>query len=178
MNSSASQFAPHEGPYSPRSRDAGGMPAVRPPTVFRLTEARRSAALRHLLALDTDDRYLRFGHAASDAVLTRYAAGIDFSRDVVLAVGDASGGFLIGLAHVALQAPCAEFGLSVLPQWRSRGIGRWLFVESMRAAMSAGMRSVACITGNSSVLNMARDEGFSVCIARGEPRAILRVDGG
>lgn len=152
-----------------------GADANRLPTIFRLSEARRSAVERHLLALGADDRYLRFGHTAGDETIRRYAAAIDFDADIVLAIGDAAHGFLIGVAHVALHAGRAEFGLSVLPQWRCRGLGRWLFVEAMRAATGTGMRSVDCITGNASVLNMAREEGFAVCLSAGEPRATLWV---
>lgn len=146
------------------------------PVLLRLPAERRAAVLRHLLALDDDDRYLRFGYTASDAVVTRHVAGLDFTRDIMLAIGDPERGFLIGVAHVALMAPHAEFGLSVLPQWRCRGYGRWLFIEAMRAATAAGMRSVDCITGNASVLKMARENGFVVRLSQGEPRATLFVD--
>jgi GNAT superfamily N-acetyltransferase len=160
---------------------AAGPPAStdrRTSVVFRVSAARRPAVVRHLLALDADDRYLRFGHAAADGVVASYAASIDFSRDVVLAVGDAGGGFLVGVAHVALAAPHAEFGLSVLPQWRRRGIGRILFVETMRVAAAGGMRAVDCVTGNPFVLNMARAEGFVIYLSAGEPRATLHFPSG
>lgn len=145
-------------------------------SVRRLGEDRRAAVLRHLLSLNADDRYLRFGYAASDAAINAYVAGLDLTRDALLAVsaGATSRGFLIGIAHVALQAP-AEFGLSVLPAWRCRGLGRRLFVAAMSCAAAHDMHLLVCVTSNASVLNMARSLGFAVCLGDGEPRASIRL---
>lgn len=139
----------------------------------------RDAVLRHLRALDADDRYLRFGHTASDATLADYVAALDFARDGVLAVGAGtpSRRVLIGLAHVALQPPQAEFGLSVLPAWRRRGLGRRLFVATMACAAGEGLAALACMTGNASVLNMARELGFSIRLGAGEACATIALSG-
>lgn len=139
----------------------------------------REAVLRHLRALDADDRYLRFGHTASDATLADYVAALDFAHDGILAVGAGtpSRGVLIGLAHVALHPPQAEFGLSVLPAWRRRGLGRRLFVAAMACAAGEGLAALTCMTGNASVLNMARELGFSVRLGAGEPCATIALSG-
>lgn len=139
----------------------------------------RDAVLRHLRALDADDRYLRFGHTASDATLADYVAALDFAHDGILAVGAGtpSRGVLIGLAHVALHPPQAEFGLSVLPAWRRRGLGRRLFVAAMACAAGEGLAALTCMTGNASVLNMARELGFSVRLGAGEPCATIALSG-
>jgi len=139
----------------------------------------REAVLRHLRALDADDRYLRFGHTASDATLADYVAALDFAHDGILAVGagTSSRGVLIGLAHVALHPPQAEFGLSVLPAWRRRGLGRRLFVAAMACAAGEGLAALTCMTGNASVLNMARELGFSVRLGAGEPCATIALSG-
>lgn len=139
----------------------------------------REAVLRHLRALDADDRYLRFGHTASDATLADYVAALDFAHDGILAVGAGtpSRGVLIGLAHVALHPPQAEFGLSVLPAWRRRGLGRRLFLAAMACAAGEGLAALTCMTGNASVLNMARELGFSVRLGAGEPCATIALSG-
>ena len=156
---------PPGGSWRVRRLDAGG--------------TARDAVLRHLRALDADDRYLRFGHTASDATLAAYVAGLDFARDGILAVGAGtpSRGVLIGLAHVALQPPQAEFGLSVLPAWRRRGIGRRLFVATMACAAGEGLAALACMTGNASVLNMARELSFSIRLGAGEACATIALSG-
>lgn len=140
------------------------------------SEAARGAVLRHLQALDADDRYLRFGYAASDAVLADYVAGLDFARDGVLAVraGSVSRSVLIGLAHVGRHPPQAEFGLSVLPGWRCRGLGRSLFAAAMIYAAEGACATLLCISGNASVLRMARELAFRIGPGSAEACASMR----
>lgn len=146
------------------------------PAILHATAVNRQSIARHLLALDADDRYRRFGQIVDDAAILRHVARIDFGRDVVLVAVDAAGGAdveVLGLAHVALDPPAAEFALSVLARWRCRGFGRRLFVGAMWASTAAGVDSVNCVAGNPAVLDMARAAGFSVRLSSGEPRATL-----
>ena len=52
-------------------------------TVTELSGAHRAALLRHFLALDAHDRWLRFGTPTGAAALRAYVGRIDFDRDVV-----------------------------------------------------------------------------------------------
>src|ERR1044071_9803676 len=66
------------------SLSQSGEPSARHHTwvpIRSLTSRHRSRILTHLLALDPRDRYLRFGHSASDAQIARYADSLDFDRD-------------------------------------------------------------------------------------------------
>src|SRR5438067_737751 len=49
--------------------------------VTELSARHRAAIERHLLALDSNDRRLRFGNPLSDAAITSYAQRMDFWRD-------------------------------------------------------------------------------------------------
>ena len=42
--------------------------------------------MRHLVALPVQDRYLRFGYAATDEQIGRYVAGLNFERDEIFGV--------------------------------------------------------------------------------------------
>ena len=41
---------------------------------------------QHLLALSREDRYLRFGYSASDDMIERYVAGLNFERDEIFGI--------------------------------------------------------------------------------------------
>ena len=46
----------------------------------------RERIATHLLALDEQDRYLRFGYAATDEQIRRYAEHLDFDRDDIFGI--------------------------------------------------------------------------------------------
>ena len=53
-----------------------------------LSRLERASLERHLLALDDEDRRLRFGIALSDQTIRDYVVRIDFERDAVFAAFD------------------------------------------------------------------------------------------
>src|SRR4051812_15901385 len=90
--------------------------------IRELTRPEQPALLAHFLALDGNDRRLRFGAALSERALRHYVERIDFDHDAVFGVGDEELK-LLGVAHVARSGGHAELGISVLEGARSRGIG-------------------------------------------------------
>ncbi len=94
--------------------------------VRQLDRSHRAAISAHLLCLPREDRRLRFGATLDDAAVTAYAEGIDFERDAVFGAF-ADDLALAGVAHVASGGPAVEFGVSVVPEARGRGIGSALF---------------------------------------------------
>lgn len=140
--------------------------------LHRLDARARPAVLAHLMALDADDRYARFGAAVRDAGICALVARLDFERDLLLGV-ESSGG-LIGLAHVGFGAGgLAELALSVAPPWRRRGLARALFGLATRRAARAGFAGFACIHGHPATLRIARGFGLSVRLRTGDPCAII-----
>ena len=70
--------APEEADVAPAAsapRRTGSVP------IRSLGPSHRERITEHLLALDERDRYLRFGYAANDAQIRRYADGLNFDRD-------------------------------------------------------------------------------------------------
>src|SRR4051794_41165489 len=90
--------------------------------IRELTRPEQPALLAHFLALDGNDRRLRFGAALSERALRHYVERINFDHDAVFGVGDEELK-LLGVAHVARSGGHAELGISVLEGARSRGIG-------------------------------------------------------
>jgi GNAT superfamily N-acetyltransferase len=142
----------------------------------------RSLILAHLLALSENDRYLRFGYAASDAQVRRYVDGIDFGRDEVVGIFDEALE-LVAMAHLAYIAgsnggtPMAEFGVSVLPRVRGRGWGSRLFERAVLHARNWGaeMMIIHALTENTPMLRIARKAGARIEREGGEAQALLRL---
>ena len=137
--------------------------------------------LAHFLALGEEDRYLRFGYAASDAQIKAYVTRIDFLRDEVFGVFNRKLE-LIAAAHIALscqpkQACQAEFGVSVLESGRGKGIGTRLFQRAAMFARNRGieMLTMQCLTQNAAMMRIARRAGMEVQVEGSETEACLKV---
>ena len=157
---------PLRGQTSERPQGAATQGVVVPIRSIGPDERERVAA--HLLALDAQDRYLRFGYAASDEQVRRYVDGLNFERDEIFGIYNRRLD-LIAVAHLAYSPPdeyadCAEFGVSVLPHARGRGYGARLFERATVAARNDGIRIlfIQALSENHAMLRIARNAGASV----------------
>lgn len=123
----------------------------------------RTRVRDHLLALNEDDRLRRFGHIASDDRIRHYAEQMDFDADEIFGIFDRRLQ-LVAMVHLAFAAPgelpagTAEFGISVLPQARQRGMGALLFEHAVTLARNRGVRTM--------LIHMARDNKAMLAIVR------------
>lgn len=149
-----------------------------------LSRRHRKRIALHLLALTARDRYLRFGYAAADDQISRYAMAMDFDRDEVFGIFNRKLE-LIAMAHLA-YAPqpqraglpaMAEFGVSVLSQARGRGLGARLFERAALHARNRGIDTlfIHALSENSAMLKIARNAGATVERDGSESEAWLRL---
>jgi RimJ/RimL family protein N-acetyltransferase len=163
--------------------EARGRPAS-PPVMVPIRSIgprERGRIADHLLALSPQDRYLRFGYAASDEQVQRYADSLDFERDELFGIYNRRLE-LIAIAHVAF-APvdqpreCAEFGVSVAAHARGRGYGARLFERAVVVARNegVGMLFIHALSENAAMLKIARKAGATVVRSGSESEAHLQL---
>ena len=135
----------------------------------------------HLLALEPSDRYLRFGYAANDDQVRRYAQQLDFERDEIFGIFNRRLE-LVAMAHVAYadqpgHQQCAEFGVSVLSRARGRGYGARLFDRAVMHARNHGvnMLFIHALSENTAMLKIARNAGATVERDGSESEAYLQL---
>ena len=171
---------------SPAQRGSPRPAAVRnaPPVVVPIRSigahhAKRIAA--HLLALEPQDRYLRFGYLANDEQIKRYVAGLNFERDEIFGIYNRKLE-LIAMAHLAFStdpdlASCAEFGVSVLAHARGRGFGARLFDRAAMHSRNKGVQTmfIHALSENTTMLNIARKAGAKVERDGSESEAYLKL---
>ncbi|WP_296530257.1 GNAT family N-acetyltransferase [Rhodoferax sp.] len=128
----------------------------------------RERIAHHLLALEPHDRYLRFGFAANDAQIERYADSLNFERDEIFGIYNRRLQ-LIAMAHLAFDPDsrlrdCAEFGVSVLKAARGRGYGGRLFDRAAMHARNEGVNRmfIHALSENTTMLKIARKAGAAV----------------
>jgi RimJ/RimL family protein N-acetyltransferase len=141
----------------------------------------RPDILRHLLALEPQDRYLRFGYLATDEQLSRYVEALDFERDEVFGIYNRRLE-LIAVAHLAFahgprSADCAEFGVSVLHKARGRGYGKRLFDRAVVNARNEGvdLLFIQALSENAAMLAIARKAGATLEREGSETEGRLRL---
>ena len=150
---------------------------IRNISTVRLHSHDRPALVAHFLALDREDRRLRFGSPIADEGIEAYAARIDFERDGLFAVHD-DNLEMVALVHVAAGGDAAELGLSVLPGWRGHGYGDALLRRAVTYLRNRGVLEVFvhCLTENGAMMHLARKNGMRIVYCGGETDARLQLD--
>lgn len=145
-------------------------------TIRRMTRANRRGLASHFLALDAEDRRLRFGNPISDAAVCAYVEKLDFTQDGVFAYVDARRR-IVGVAHTAVTAADAEIGLSVLPRARSKGLGSNLFSQAAAFACEHGVQRINMhyLAENRAIQHIAAKAGMRIESHSGESDAYLAV---
>jgi GNAT superfamily N-acetyltransferase len=135
----------------------------------------------HLLALNPQDRYLRFGYAANDEQIQRYVDGLNFERDEIFGIYNRKLK-LIAMAHLAFSTDpelksCAEFGVSVLAPARGRGYGARLFDRAVMHARNEGveMMFIHALSENTAMLTIANKAGATLERDGSETEAYLKL---
>jgi RimJ/RimL family protein N-acetyltransferase len=161
------------------AHDTRPVPVVVP--IRSLGPGHRDRIAKHLLALDADDRYLRFGYSATDEQVLRYVQHLDFEHDDVFGIYNRKLE-LIAMAHLAFSrdpesSRCAEFGVSVLRKARGRGYGSRLFERAVIHARNEGvdLLFIHALSENTAMLKIARRAGATLERFGSETEAHLRL---
>jgi len=137
--------------------------------------------LQHLLALPQKDRYLRFGYLPSDEQIERYVARLDYSQCTLFGVFDTKlvlqGVSQLSYIAVELSANTAEFGVSVSNQYRSKGLGKAMFLRCIAHARNQGVQYliVHTLRENARMIHMVRSAGASIQSDGGDSLAKIEL---
>jgi len=156
--------------------------------VKELGKRDRRRMLKHFLALDTNDRLLRFGTVLPDEQIHAYVNKIDFSRDIVFGVF--SNVFqLVGVGHLAFgpaepgraantsKERVAEFGVSVSSSARGQGVGTRLFQRASIHCRNSDIDTLymQCLSTNRTMMHIAKKAGMEIKREYGEADAYLHL---
>ena len=149
--------------------------------IHQLTPRHKTAMVQHLLALSPEDRYLRFGYAASDEHITAHVETLNFQHATLFGIFNRSLK-LVALAQTGFTLDrqcnrCAEFGVSVLQSYRGRSFGRALFQRSAMHARNEGVDRflVHALTQNRTMLGIAKAAGASIVTEGDESQAMIML---
>ena len=144
--------------------------------IKELSRFEQPALEHHFLALEGEDRRLRFGIGLNDFAVRAYVKGINFRRDALFGVLDDKLR-VIGAAHLARSNGHAELGVSVLPGHRNRGIGGALLGRAHTHARNWGVHALFmhCLTENGAMMHLAQKHRMEIVAEASEADAWLKL---
>lgn len=144
--------------------------------LLRLKSCDHQHFVRHLRALDQDDRRARFGVAMSDDRLAHVVAEMDFDLGTHLAIPD-SQGELIAVVQIGHPSDgAAELALSVAPEWRRRGLAGLLFGEAFRRAKLLRIARFVLVHGHPAILRLVDQYRLVTRYCHIERQTVVELD--
>lgn len=147
--------------------------------ITQLHDSDRPQILRHLLALNREDRYLRFFASLGDYAITHYVTNV-LDLNAGRGFGSIIGGKLVGFAHISSIIPAgrhimAEFAVSVDRERRRLGIADALLARAIEHAKEEGINTLfmSCLRENKAMQHIARKAGLNVVVNADEAYADL-----
>lgn len=147
------------------------------PIELGVLDARHAHALAvHLLALDADDRYARFGYCLPDAAIVAWVRRIDWLRDRWIGAWCGPDAMLAGALQLApTRCPGTwELALTVASPARRQGVGTRLLATALCDPALSMCRRLICHHGHPAVTAIAQRLGLSLSTGGGEPALVLQ----
>lgn len=133
---------------------------------------------QHLLKLDADSRYLRFGYMIKDEMIVQLCDQWqkDASRHVLFVIEDNKLDFL-AVGHVAMLNEM-ELAFSVLPQCQRQGMGSMLMVRVIQWCRTHGHLNgcMVCLSTNTAIRHLCQKHGINIRSQQGETMADIHFD--
>ena len=133
--------------------------------VFELPYHEYDRYRKHLLALDTESRYLRFGYHITDETINALCDKFEenFQRHRVFVVEDDNLD-VVGAGHVSLEDRPIELAFSVLKSHQSKGMGHSLMSRVVEWCQNRGIKAgcMVCLKHNAAIKKLAAKHGILV----------------
>jgi RimJ/RimL family protein N-acetyltransferase len=137
----------------------------------------------HLLRLNVDDRYLRFGAQVNDNAIIRHVKTKSKDKKIILAAFDDQLNVIAAceLAFIlnknSIFADVAEIGLSVEESHRGKGLGTELFERALIVARNRKVKlfSSYCLTRNGFMMRIAKVHGMHIETDHGSSEGTIQL---
>ena len=133
--------------------------------VYRLRPAEYYRYRKHLLALDADSRYTRFGVMAKDETIEqlcdRFEANPHEHKLFVIENEDLE---VVAAGHIALEGGETELAFSVLKEYRKQGMGDALMKRTIEWCQNRNIKGgcMVCLSTNIAIKRLASKHGLLI----------------
>lgn len=146
--------------------------------VYRLTPKDFSRYRTHLLLLDQETRYLRFGFHIQDQTIIelcqRWEANSD--KHVIFGIENDDLDF-VGIAHISLEDEVAELAFSVIKGYQRHGYGSALMARAIEYCQNHNIKQgcMVCLAHNEAIKKLARKHDILVKTDGGDAEAEILI---
>lgn len=146
--------------------------------VYQLKHHEYSKYKAHLMALDSESRYLRFAFPIGDDQLEKYCdtSFMANPEEHIIFVIEDDDLNVIAAGHIAVPGKDTELALSVLKEHQGKGCGSALLKTCIEWCQNRGIEKgfMICLANNKAVRHLATKYGI-VETSAGESTADLRI---
>lgn len=147
-------------------------------TVYRLTPEDFRRYRTHLLLLDEESRYMRFGfHIHNDTIIDLCKKWEENSdKHVVFGIENDDLDF-IGIAHISLEDEVAELAFSVFKGYQRHGYGSALMARAIEYCQNHNIKQgcMVCLGHNEPIKKLARKHNVLVNTVDGDSEAEIVI---
>jgi GNAT superfamily N-acetyltransferase len=133
--------------------------------VYRLQPSEYHRYKTHLLALDDESKYLRFGYQIKDETLEELFKTFESNpKNHKIFVIENSDLEVIGAGHIAISDDQTELAFSVLKQYQGQGMGSSLMKRVIEWCQNRNIQNgcMVCLSTNMAIKKLARKYGVLI----------------
>jgi len=133
--------------------------------VYRLLPHDYGRYRKHLLALDSASRYLRFGYHINDAMINvlcdKFESNPQTHKLFVIENDELE---VVAVGHISLEGEEVELAFSVLKDYQGQGMGSALMKRCIEWCQNRNIKGgcMVCLATNKAVRNMAKKHGILI----------------
>jgi GNAT superfamily N-acetyltransferase len=136
-----------------------------PHLVYKLQPLEYSKYRTHLLALDEESRYTRFGFMIKDETIEQLCDKFEAnSKEHKIFVIENENLEVVAAGHIALEGGETELAFSVLKEYRKQGMGSSLMSRCIEWCQNRNIKGgcMVCLTSNVAIKRLASKHGVLI----------------
>lgn len=148
-------------------------------TIYKLEKSEFHRYKLHLLSLDEESRYMRFGyHIKTEQIRDLCNKWRDNADKHIIFAIENSDLEVVGIAHVSLEDTPAELAFSVLKECQGQGMGDALMKRAIEYCQNHGIKTgcMVCLGSNDKIKGLARKHGIKLQTSHGETVADIELE--
>jgi len=133
--------------------------------IYRLPQSELHRYRAHLLLLDDESRYMRFGFHISNDIINQLCDKWELNSDnhKIFAIENENLE-VVGVAHVSMESDIPELAFSVFKEYQHKGMGDALMKRAIEYCQNKGIKHgyMVCLPSNSKIKGLARKNNILI----------------